>query len=143
MWKTADPPSWKKSHLKRKRADATAPSKILKNDDVWVMSARWWTRLRTRHRLYESFQKNLSPLPEYFFLNASTITENSFHRSDFLSGITESQAAGILNRGNRIRLQPGEMTAIHYSGMAIYKIGFLSLGLMRCPAFAQTPYQDQ
>jgi CRP-like cAMP-binding protein len=41
-------------------------------------------------------------------LDASTIIEDSFHRSDFLSGITESQAAGILNRGNRIRLQSGE-----------------------------------
>lgn len=41
-------------------------------------------------------------------MDASTIIEDSFHRSDFLSGITESQAAGILNRGNRIRLQSGE-----------------------------------
>jgi hypothetical protein len=64
MWKTADPPSLKKPHLKRKRADATAPSKILKSDDAWVMSARLWTRLQTRHRLFESFHKNLSPLPE-------------------------------------------------------------------------------
>jgi CRP/FNR family transcriptional regulator, nitrogen oxide reductase regulator len=42
-------------------------------------------------------------------LGVSTIIEDSFHRSDFLSGITESQAAGILNRGNRIHLQPGEI----------------------------------
>jgi len=42
-------------------------------------------------------------------LGVSTIIEDSFHRSDLLSGITESQAADILDRGNRIRLQPGEI----------------------------------
>jgi CRP-like cAMP-binding protein len=42
-------------------------------------------------------------------LGVSTIIEDSFHRSDLLSGITESQAADILDRGNRIRLKPGEI----------------------------------
>jgi hypothetical protein len=64
MWKMADPSSWKKLHLQRKQADAIAPPKILKSADVWVMSARWWTRLRKRHRLHEMSQNKLSPLPE-------------------------------------------------------------------------------
>ena len=41
-------------------------------------------------------------------MDVSTIIEDSFHRSDFLYGITEPQAADILNRGNRIRRQSGE-----------------------------------
>lgn len=42
-------------------------------------------------------------------MDASTIIEDSFHRSDFLSGITEQQAAGILNRGNRVRLKSSQI----------------------------------
>ncbi|MCX5883145.1 MAG: Crp/Fnr family transcriptional regulator [Deltaproteobacteria bacterium] len=42
-------------------------------------------------------------------MGVSTIIENSFLRSDFLTGITELQATDILNRGNRIRLKSGEI----------------------------------
>jgi len=42
-------------------------------------------------------------------LDVSTIIEDSFLRSDFLTGITELQATDILNRGNRIRLKSGEI----------------------------------
>ena len=42
-------------------------------------------------------------------MDVSTIIEDSFLRSDFLTGITELQATDILNRGNRIRLKSGEI----------------------------------
>jgi CRP/FNR family transcriptional regulator, nitrogen oxide reductase regulator len=41
-------------------------------------------------------------------LDLNTTLEDSFRRSDFLSGITKLQATDILNRGNRVRLKSGE-----------------------------------
>ena len=41
-------------------------------------------------------------------MDVSTIIDDSFRRSDFFLGITESHATEILNRGNRIRLKSGE-----------------------------------
>jgi CRP/FNR family transcriptional regulator, nitrogen oxide reductase regulator len=52
-------------------------------------------------------------------LDVTLIIEGSFRRSDFLSGVTESQAAGILNRGNRIHLNPGEI--LFHQGDPAYK----------------------
>jgi len=52
-------------------------------------------------------------------LDVSTITEDSFHRSEFLSGITEPQAADILSRGNRILLKSGE--TLFHQGDPAYK----------------------
>jgi CRP/FNR family transcriptional regulator, nitrogen oxide reductase regulator len=52
-------------------------------------------------------------------LDITPIIEGSFRRSDFLSGITEPQAAGILNRGNRIHLNSGEI--LFHQGDPAYK----------------------
>ena len=45
--------------------------------------------------------------------------EDSFRRSDFLSGITEPQASDILNRGNLVRLKSGEILV--HQGDPAYK----------------------
>ena len=52
-------------------------------------------------------------------MNVSTIIEDSFRRSDFLIGITESQAADILNRGNRVHLKSGNI--LFHQGDPAYK----------------------
>jgi CRP-like cAMP-binding protein len=57
----------------------------------------------------KALKKISPPLPEYFLLVEHAIIEDRFYRSDFLSGITESQTASILNRGNRIQFQSGEI----------------------------------
>ncbi|MDO9109161.1 MAG: Crp/Fnr family transcriptional regulator [Desulfatirhabdiaceae bacterium] len=52
-------------------------------------------------------------------MNVSAMIEDSFRRSDFLSGITEPQASDILNRGNLVRLKSGEI--LFHQGDPAYK----------------------
>ncbi len=42
-------------------------------------------------------------------MDLSAIIGDSFRRSEFLSDVSEPQAADILNRGNRVRLKSGEI----------------------------------
>ena len=52
-------------------------------------------------------------------MDITAVIEDSFHQSDFLSGITEPQAANILSRGNRVRIKSGEI--LFRQGAPAYK----------------------
>lgn len=52
-------------------------------------------------------------------MDVKTIIEDSFRRSEFLLGITESHAVDILHRGSRIRLKAGEI--LFYQGDPAYQ----------------------
>lgn len=62
-------------------------------------------------------------------MDITAIIEDSFHQSDFLSGITEPQAADILGRGNRVRLKSGEI--LFRQGDPAYKSFFILTGRLK------------
>ncbi len=62
-------------------------------------------------------------------MDVNTIIDDSFRRSDFFLSITESHAADILNRGNRICLKSGEN--LFYQGDPAYKCFFVLKGRLK------------
>ncbi len=62
-------------------------------------------------------------------MDVNTLIEDSFRRSEFLLGITESHATDILHRGSRIRLKAGEI--LFYQGDPAYKCFLVLKGRLK------------